>query len=112
MARVNHFVDRSRTFCCGIIVVMALGSLTVNLATRYGGRWQDSPSAVRTIQTHIPPDAKRQRLVNNCLNWLPPVFSFTGLEAPIFSAEALPAGANVRGPLLEESLYNRPPPAV
>ena len=112
MSSLGYFVDRTRAFWCGVIVFVAVGSLTMNLATRYSGLWEDSPCSVKTLHTDISPDAKRQRLAKDGVTWLPPVFRFAALEAPSFSAETPSVCAEVPNLLFDQNLYNRPPPAV
>jgi|SRR5271170_3165945 len=108
----RHFVDQRRKNWCAVIILLAVCSLTMSLATRYGALWGDSSHAVRTVHTHGSLDAKRQRLTKNAATWLPPVFSFTVLEDPGFYPSISPAGPAAPTLLFEENLFNRPPPSA
>lgn len=111
MPPLNHFKAQRRQICSLVVVLIAVGSLTVSLATRYSSPW-DASNSVRTIQTHVAADAKRQRLAKNAAIWMPPVFSFTVLQVPSFYPRISPAGPPVRSLVCDERLYNRPPPAL
>ena len=93
-----------------MIIVIAVSSLTLSLATRYYSTADDSNQNVKTIQTHIAPDAKRQRLAKNA-TWILPVFTFTVLQVPRFSPGMTSALPPARTLICDQSLYNRPPPA-
>jgi hypothetical protein len=112
MSLISHFVNRGRTFWCGVVVFVAISGLTVHLATRYSGPWGNSPSTVKALHSYITPQAKGQRLAKDGLSWLPPIFRLTALRAPIFHAESGAACPEVRNLFLERSLYNRPPPSI
>jgi hypothetical protein len=112
MPLLNHFKAQRRKICTAVVVLVAVGSLTVSLATRYYCPWDASSNTVRTIQTHTAPDAKKQRLTKNAATWMPPVFSFAVLQVPSFCPGIAPVGPPVRSLVCDESLYNRPPPAL
>ena len=109
MPLLNDFKVQRRTIWSAIAVLVAVGSLTVSLATRYYSPWDASSATVKTIQTHASPDA-RQRLTKNAATWVPPVFSFTVFQIPSFYPKIAPAGPPVRSLVCEETIYNRPPP--
>jgi hypothetical protein len=99
-----------RKIWSAVVVLAAVASLTVSLATRYYAPWDASSGTVKTVRTHAP-DAKRQRLTKNAAIWMPPVFGFTVSQVPSFHPGIVPVGARVRNLVCDESLYNRPPPA-
>lgn len=103
-----HFGERPRVNRYAV-VVLAVFSLTVNLATRYVFFCGPPDHAIKATQTHVTSDAKRQRLADCADNWMPPRFSLTILPAPGFCAAMAP-GEPAPHSLLEASLYTRPPP--
>src|SRR5579864_8848387 len=108
MSALNHWDNPRRKNWCALVIFVAVCSLTVSVATRYSTA--SSPS-VQTVQTHVSLDSKRQRLAKDASNWMPPVICFDVLEAPSFPPRTAPARPPIPGLLLEESLYNRPPPS-
>ena len=107
----SHFVTRLRRMHCALVILLAVCSLIVNVATRYSSSGNSGVGAVKTVQTRASIEAKRQHLAKDAANWLPPVICFTVLQAPSSYPRIAPAGPPIPGLLLEESLYNRPPPA-
>jgi hypothetical protein len=76
--------------------------------------------ATRTFHLSIPhgvtvrsgaAQAMRQHLDRDAAPWVPPTPFFTNLEAPAFYPHVAPAGSPLGVLLLDESLYNRPPPS-
>ena len=111
MPPLRHFKAERREIWSAVLVLVAVCSLTVSLATRYYLPGDSSSPTVKTIQTHQSPDGKRQRLTKNAANWMPPVLSFTVLPVPSFYARTVAAPPPVRSLVCDESLYNRPPPS-
>jgi hypothetical protein len=103
-----YFERRKRVTWYAAIVLFAVYSLTVNLATRYLSPYSSSVHSVKAIQKQITKDARRQRLADDSFNWAPPVF-FIILQAPSLRAPVAP-GVRVPSLLLAENLYTRPPP--
>ena len=93
------------------IVLVAVCSLTVSLATRYYSPSDDSSPIVKVFQSNVAPDAKRQRLTKNAANWMPPILSFTVFQIPSSYYRIVPPRPPVRSLIFDQSLYNRPPPA-
>jgi hypothetical protein len=112
MSPFSHFVSPRRKNLCAAVVLLAVCSLTMSLATRYGALWGNPCHTVRTVQTHASTDAKKQRLAKKAVNWIPPVVCFWVLQATNFDSRIALAGPRVIPLLLEESLYNRPPPII
>jgi hypothetical protein len=90
------------------VVLVAVYSLTVNLATRYVSPCGFSVHSVKTFQRQIPPDAQKQRLAADAANWMPPAFLVV-LRAPSLCPR-LASSVLVPSLLLEENFYTRPPP--
>jgi hypothetical protein len=94
-----------------VVVLAAVCSLTVSVATRYSSPLDASSPTMRTLQTHTTGDAKGQRLAKNAANWMPPLVCFDILRSPSFYPRIVPEGPRAPKLLLEENLYNRPPPS-
>jgi hypothetical protein len=83
-------------------------SLVVSLATRTFH--QTVPQGV--VAHANTAQAVRQHMVRDAARWVPPIFIYTTQQAPVFYPRVAPAGPPLPTLLLiEESLYNRPPPA-
>jgi hypothetical protein len=111
MPLLRHFVNRRRKMHCALVILLAVCSLIVNVATRYSSPGSSGSAGVKTVQTRASVEAKRQHLAKDAANWLPPVICFTVLQSPSSYPRIAPAGPPIAGLVLEESLYNRPPPA-
>jgi hypothetical protein len=94
-----------------VIVLVAVCSLTVSLATRYYSPSDNSSPIVKAFQSSVAPDTKRQRLTKNAANWMPPILSFTVFQIPSSYYGIVPPRPPVRSFICDKSLYNRPPPA-
>jgi hypothetical protein len=90
-----------------VIVALLMLSLVVSVATR-------------TFHVAIPhgvtvgsgeAQAMRQHLDRDAARWIPPTTVLTALRAPEFYPHVAPAGPPLGVLLLDESLYNRPPPS-
>src|ERR1035437_9657943 len=103
-ARAN-FASRCRI----AIVLLAICSLTVSLATRYTALGAEVQK-VTTVKSQSP-DAKRQHLLSNALQWTAPASSFTLFQPPrsfVLTVSAVVPSTNLTS---ESWLYNRPPPS-
>jgi len=112
MSAPSHFEDQPRKIWCGLVVLLAVCSLTLSVATRYSSPWDGSSGAVKTVRTNSSPEAKRQRLAKNAADWMPPVACFGVLQSPTFYPRVAPAGPPVPSLRFDESLSNRPPPSA
>jgi hypothetical protein len=111
MPTATHFEDQRGKRWCACVILLAVCSLTVSLATRYFSVSATSSNhEVRTIVNHSQ-DAKRQHLAKDAVNWIAPVACRTMLAAPAFYPRFAPAGPPAPSLLFEEILYNRPPPS-
>jgi len=111
MSPLRHCEYRRHRTWCALVVLLAVCSLTVSVATRYSSSSDPSSPTVKTVQTHTTPDAKRQRLAKNAATWVPPLVCFDVLRSPSSYPRIAPAEPPIRSFLLEENLYNRPPPS-
>ena len=55
--------------------------------------------------------AMRQHMVRDAVYWAAPIVRYAVLDAPILYPREVPQGPRVRLILLDENLYNRPPPS-
>jgi hypothetical protein len=111
MRSLEQSKSQRRKMRGAVIVLVAVCSLTVSLATRYSSRSDDSSPIVKAFQSKVAPDATRQRLTKNAANWMPPILSFTVFQVPSSYHRIAPPRPPVRSLICDKSLYNRPPPA-
>lgn len=90
----------------GALTGLAVLSLVVTLATRFQGTVQDT-ATVQSSASH----AMRQHMNQDAVRWTAPILQLTVLQAPTFYPSVEPAGLPLPILLIEENLYNRPPPA-
>jgi|SRR5579872_6298182 len=93
------------------IVLIAVFSLAVSVATRYGSVRTDSTTSITKVQKHVAPEPRRPRLLKTAATWMAPPASCVVLQVPTSYPRIAPAGPPIPGVLLEEKLYNRPPPS-
>ena len=110
MPSLSHFEGPRRKNWCAVVVLVAVCSLIVSLATRYSTPCDAPLPTVKSVQNHTYTDAKRQRLVKDAANWMPPVTCVDGLSVPNFYPRIAPAGPPIPTLVLEENVYKRPPP--
>jgi len=91
----------------GALILGAVLSLAVSVATRYSTVVQQAAAKIVTSQSL---DAKRQHLLNDGLHWSAPAATFVLFEPGGVSAAALPAVPPVTRLYSEDLLYSRPPP--
>jgi hypothetical protein len=90
-----------------VLVSVVMFSLVVTLATR---TFHDTTSLSRTVQSSSL-QAMRQHMDRDAVRWAAPIAEIAVAEAPTFYPRVAPAGPPLPTLLLEENLYNRPPPA-
>lgn len=93
------------------VVVFTVCSLAISLATRYTSPVAGPSSTVKTAQTHIPVDAKKQRMAKDAGDWVPPVCRVDTLCTPSVYAVTAPLETPAPPLFSRLSLYNRPPPS-
>jgi hypothetical protein len=88
------------------LVGVVMCSLVLTLATR---TFDDTTSLSTTVQSSSP-QAMRQHMDRDAVRWAAPVATIAVAQAPTFYPRVTPAGPPLPTLLLEENLYNRPPP--
>jgi predicted anti-sigma-YlaC factor YlaD len=96
---------RARVWRWALTSVVLL-SLVVTLVTRF----EVTVSDTATVQSSAS-QATRQHMNQDAVRWSAPVLQITLLQAPTFYPRVSPAGPSLPTLLIEEHLYNRPPPA-
>jgi hypothetical protein len=89
------------------LVSVVLLSLVFSLATR---TFSDTTSNSTTVQSSSL-QAMRQHMDRDAVRWTAPVAKIAVAQAPTFYPRVAPAGPPLPTLLIEENLYNRPPPA-
>jgi hypothetical protein len=95
---------RARSWLWALSCLVLL-SLVVALATRFQVAVQNTV----TIQSSAS-QAMRQHMNQDAVRWASPILELTLLQAPTFYPRTAPAGPPLPVLLIEENLYNRPPP--
>lgn len=108
LALTNCEDSRQRCWCAALIL-FAICTLTVSVATRYNVIPGLRGSAC-SLQKHSSPETSRQRLMKSAATWVPPVVCSAVLVAPSAYPRLAPAAPPIPVLFFEESLYNRPPP--
>ena len=92
------------------LVLGAVLSLLVNVATRFCVVVPNQPHGTNIAQAHSL-DGKRQRLLNDGLQWSAPVATFVLLHPTQAWSSALPKISVVPRLCPEQYRYSRPPPS-
>lgn len=111
MFQLTNLVKLRRRIGSALVVLLAVSSLTVSVATRYCSPPSSAAYSVNTLHRHSSPERSRQRLTKSSTNWITPAVRTAVLEAPTSYPRIAPAGPPIPSVLLEKSLYNRPPPS-
>lgn len=90
------------------LVSVVMLSLVAALATR---TFHDGTSSNSTTVQSSSLQAMRQHMDRDAVRWAAPVATLAVAQAPTFYPRVAPAGPSLPTLLLEENLYNRPPPA-
>lgn len=108
---LNKRFRRVSSWCCFLIVVTVC-SLAVNVMARYTGTFSAEVHLGKSSVVRIhSQDQKTQRLNKDATRWVsPPDFQVTVLETPSFYPRFAPNGPSLHSFLLDQHLYNRPPP--
>jgi hypothetical protein len=109
LSLTNHESGKCARWCA-VMVLVAVGSLVISVATRYG--FQESPlaSASKTLHKHTTEQPSRQRLTNNAATWIPPVVVSALFYMPSTYPRVASSGPEVPSTTFVASLYYRPPP--
>ena len=94
----------------GALIVIAICSLTVSLATRF---WASSRSHTQIVKSvdHRPLDPKRQHLNKDASRWVAPSAAFSVIAPASIETRLAPAGPLLPKHVFTDTLYNRPPPS-
>jgi len=111
MFQLTNLAKLWRRMGSALIVLLAISSVTISVATRYCSAPSSTAYSVNTLHRHASPERSRQRLTKSSTNWIAPVVRTAVLEAPTSYPRIAPAGPPIPSLLLEKSLYNRPPPS-
>ena len=104
--------ERTHIAACSVsrgrlaFVSVVMFSLVLTLATR---TFRGTTSHSIAVQSNSP-QAMRQHMDRDSVRWAAPVAKVTVLLA-MFYPRVAPAGPPIATLLIEENLYNRPPPA-
>ena len=90
------------------VVSIVMLSLVVTLATR---TFHVTIPSSTTVQSNSP-QAMRQHMDRDASQWAAPVLQFIALQVQNLYMAVAPAGPAVSTLLIEENLYNRPPPGL
>ena len=96
--------------CRAAVILLAVLSLTVSVATRYCALVRYDAHAPQFATSHSP-DAKRQHLLNDGLHWSAPAAAFVFFEPTGAFSGFLPEIPPMARFYLENCLYDRPPPS-
>lgn len=97
---------------CALVVLLAICSLTLSVATRYSSTERSSNSSTAVLQKHFSREPGRQRLDKNAANWIPPVIVSEVLQSPTPYTRVAPIGFVVAQVFFPSSLFYRPPPSL
>lgn len=110
MLRLTHpDSSRGKAFSA-MLVLVAVCSLAISVATRYCAPEYLSPAKTTVTHKHASSEQSRQRLTQSTANWLPPVVQDDTLESPSEYQSVTPVQPVFISPFLGQSLSNRPPP--
>ena len=96
---------------CALVVLLAVCSLAVSVATRYGSSGS-ATSGSKVAQAHSCHEPGRQRLTTDADSWMPPVIASNHLYTPSEYPPFISGGPRFLNRFVESSLYNRPPPSL
>jgi hypothetical protein len=111
MLRLTNLDDPRRRCFCAALILFAVCTISVRVATRYCFSRSLSGSKITTVQKHSLSEPGHQRMTKSAATWLPPTIRSTLLEAPTSYPRVAPAGPPLPALAFEKSLYNRPPPS-
>jgi len=95
------------------VVLLAVCSIAISVATRYCVPGKAADSKVTTVRNHVDTETEqgRQRLLNNAISWMPPVVGSAMLDQNNSFNPIVLARPPAPRQFFEQSLFNRPPPA-
>lgn len=111
MLRLTNLNSPRRKAFSALLVLVAVCSLAVSVATRYSSPAYSSTSKTSVLQKQSSSEPGRQRLTKSVANWLPAVVQHATLQSPASYQPLSPAEPPVISSFLDKSLCNRPPPS-
>jgi hypothetical protein len=112
MLRFTSLRDPGRKRWCTAVVMVAVCTLTLSVATRYSFCGSTTNESVTTLQNYQSWTPGLQRLLNNAATWIPPIVVSAIFHDPGSYPHVVQTGPTVSSVLLEKNLYNRPPPIL
>ena len=106
----NHETGKC-TRWCAVMVLVAVCSLAINVATRYSSAESLFASASKTLHKHTSEQPSRQRLTKNAATWIPPLVVSALFYVPSTYPRVASRGPAVPSANFVPSLYYRPPPS-
>ena len=94
----------------GALIVIAICSLTLSVATRFWAPSTSQSHIVKSIDQRSV-DPKRQHLNKDATRWVAPLIDFSILAPAAIETRLAPTGPILPKHVFSESLYNRPPPS-
>jgi hypothetical protein len=110
MQRLTNHGNMLRSGWCAFIVLLAVCSITVSVATRYCSTESSSAYTVNTLHKHSSRETSRQRLTKEAISWIPRLICSAVLQARPSYPRITPVDHPVLVANFDKSLYNRPPP--
>lgn len=107
MAKRQNSRSSNRPTTYYLLIILSVFSLTGSLVTR---TFHLKASYGTTAQSNAP-HAVRQHLNRDAIRWAAPVPKFTLLHASAFHSHVATTGSPLPSSILDENLYNRPPPS-
>jgi hypothetical protein len=112
MLRVSQLRRAGHKRWCTAIVLLAVCTLTISVATRYSLSPGPTDQTRILIEKHHSVTPGLQRLLNNAATWIPPLAEAAIFYDPGQHPHIAPSDPPVSSVLLEKNLYNRPPPIL
>jgi len=112
MLQLTNLGKPSRKRWCIAIVLLAVCTLTISVATRYSRSQGPADETLTAVQTHHSSTPGLQRLLNNAATWIPPLVETAVFHDPGYYPHIAPSDSPISSVLLERNLYNRPPPSL
>lgn len=112
MLRLTYLRHPGRRRWCTAVVLIAVCTLTLSVATRYSFCGNTANKSVTAVQNHESWTPGLQRLLNNAATWIPPVVGSAIFHGPVSYRQVAESGPAVLTVFLEKNLYNRPPPTL
>lgn len=95
----------------GLLIVVAVLSLTVSLATRFVIPSSSPTHTVKAVSRSLV-EPQRQRLNCDAVQWSAPVQVSAFADLVVFYSRVAPSEPEVTTHIFDDSPYNRPPPSL